>query len=509
MDIVKVLRSEREARRKTSTLASASASAPDEVASADDACNEIRMVNKNAPLERLLFAVERCSNGLRKIGGIDSVWVVEDFICGEEERRFWEHCRMEEWKDIRHRNVLHWEKRLPKYLDVLAESLVECGVFPKSLKPDHALLNEYTPPQGIMAHTDGPVYEPKVACLSLGSSAVLKFTERLTTNELGQGQKPKTLCRVLLRPRSLVIFSGNAYNKALHEIEEGFEDVLDSNLANAGATWEKLERSVRISITMRTLRKIPKDYGTMEFVEKSLRAGFFKDSLGVKHIISKKLLEKSLCEAKVLDASQLSGHDFSPCKIPFEKFEMWKMDTIEAVRKLQDYDPVALIFASDTNPGGSASKTNLGTQEEAFCRRSTLFEVQKASKYPIPTEGLLFVPDVQILYDTSGILRCCCICAALRSALAGSTVTGKEFGFLQGKIRGVLNCALIFNKRTIILGAWGTGAFGNPPDIVAQAFKSVLQSKRFRNKFERIVFAIPEPNPNASAFKIFSQVLLT
>jgi uncharacterized protein (TIGR02452 family) len=48
--------------------------------------------------------------------------------------------------------------------------------------------------------------------------------------------------------------------------------------------------------------------------------------------------------------------------------------------------------------------------------------------------------------------------------------------------------------KTIILGAWGCGAFGNDPYFVSDIIKEVLQNNPF---FDKVVFAIydrPESN---------------
>merc|ERR1712070_373511 len=43
------------------------------------------------------------------------------------------------------------------------------------------------------------------------------------------------------------------------------------------------------------------------------------------------------------------------------------------------------------------------------------------------------------------------------------------------------------------LGAWGCGAFGNPPDLVARLFREQLSSPEFRGAFSEVVFAIVDP----------------
>ena len=52
---------------------------------------------------------------------------------------------------------------LPAPLSELAQELVAKSIFPPSTLPNHVLLNEYQPGQGIMPHTDGPMYEERTA----------------------------------------------------------------------------------------------------------------------------------------------------------------------------------------------------------------------------------------------------------------------------------------------------------------------------------------------------------
>lgn len=45
---------------------------------------------------------------------------------------------------------------------------------------DHVLINKYEPGEGILAHKDGPLYQPFVCILSLGSSAILNFSRKIS-----------------------------------------------------------------------------------------------------------------------------------------------------------------------------------------------------------------------------------------------------------------------------------------------------------------------------------------
>lgn len=135
------------------------------------------------------------------------------------------------------------------------------------------------------AHEDGPAYFPTVAILSLGASTVIRFTRKRPDAEMhaapsssagepsdeppqqaagsaaplepgwlgdaaagfaagscGDASSPAEPAPpfplpeslgVFLQPRSLLLFSGDAYTAYLHRIEEADADVLDESVANA------------------------------------------------------------------------------------------------------------------------------------------------------------------------------------------------------------------------------------------------------------------------------------
>lgn len=128
---------------------------------------------------------------------------------------------------------------------------------------NHVLVNEYEAPDaGIMvrlfvlqkpyhtphyhhmqAHQDGPLYEPCVAILSLGSSAVMRFYHRD-----GPGGIPATepCCSVVLPRRSLLVFADAAYSACLHGIDTCAADVLDATVINPWAASSGVRDSAAI-----------------------------------------------------------------------------------------------------------------------------------------------------------------------------------------------------------------------------------------------------------------------
>jgi alkylated DNA repair protein alkB homolog 6 len=129
--------------------------------------------------------------------------------------------------------------------------------------PNHVLINEYLPGQGIMPHKDGAAYHPVVCTVSLGSSLCLEVYG--TKDDGTIENEPKS--KILQEPRSLLITTSQIYTDHLHGIAEIDEEV------NLGPTtvsnWEllrstdeikdgRLQRLPRTSLTYRDVIKVSK-----------------------------------------------------------------------------------------------------------------------------------------------------------------------------------------------------------------------------------------------------------
>lgn len=66
--------------------------------------------------------------------------------------------------------------------------------------PNHVLVNEYKPGEGIMAHEDGAAYWPVVATVSLGASIVLDIYEK-GEEPIGGLKDDRKRYRILQEPR--------------------------------------------------------------------------------------------------------------------------------------------------------------------------------------------------------------------------------------------------------------------------------------------------------------------
>jgi len=149
------------------------------------------------------------------------------------------------------RRVALFINDLPPPIQQLADILVERGFFLPSQTPNHVLVNEYQPGQGILPHTDGPAYLAQTATLSIGQSSVLlKFVPRLRTDDIGRIRVTTTEEVLLEGDGSLVVFSDDAYSKYTHGIDDLTEEAASTKCVNA-ETGTMVQRGFRISLTFR------------------------------------------------------------------------------------------------------------------------------------------------------------------------------------------------------------------------------------------------------------------
>ena len=75
------------------------------------------------------------------------------------------------------------------------------------------------------------------------------------------------------------------------------------------------------------------------------------------------------------------------------------------------------------------------------------------------------------------------------------------------RIERIVASAIVNNVECIVLGAWGCGAFGQNPMLIARAFATVLNN--YGGYFKKIIFAVrPTSDGEESAmYKIFKDTL--
>ena len=195
--------------------------------------------------------------------------------------------------------------------------------------------------------------------------------------------------------------------------------------------------------------------------------------------------------------------------------------------QLKGYNPVILNLA-DAYVACGWYERGSNAQEESLCRQTTLsqslyqfYDSKKAELGGVPfrrkgypmdmRHGAIYSPCVTVFrkgsrdgfalmdepYETAFIS-----CAALdfnekhgknleyRSFDGGFTPKGKEI--MLSKIRTIYSAALTAGHDSLVLGAFGCGAFRLRPDLVAKMFRDVLFEPEFKGRFRAVVFAILE-----------------
>lgn len=193
-----------------------------------------------------------------------------------------------------------------------------------------------------------------------------------------------------------------------------------------------------------------------------------------------------------------------------------------------------LNFASSTNPGGGVTKGS-SAQEECICRCTNLYPcLEKAIKdfymphrginNPLYNDDIIYTPDVWVVRDDNNefiLLRknerfqvdvITCAAPNLRSKPSNymnpnagnkpASITNDELlELLKKRISRIFEVAIDNKVDTLILGAFGCGAFCNPPYIVAKAFKSCID--KYKEYFENIEFAVYCPPGKEENYKTF------
>jgi uncharacterized protein (TIGR02452 family) len=221
--------------------------------------------------------------------------------------------------------------------------------------------------------------------------------------------------------------------------------------------------------------------------------------------------------------------DFAQLEVPPAsggplRTEVTPEKTGNAARRLIEREGVervlALNFASARSPGGGF----LGgakAQEEDLARCSALYaclltqrdyyDVNRAEPSLLYTDHIIYSPGVPFFRSEGLELFEEPFHVSLITAPAPNAGQTLQRDLTQGpRIREVLHSRALKvlriaaqrGYRTLVLGAWGCGAFRNDPKDAADAFSAALEA--LPGAFERVVFAVYERNgdgPNLRTFR--------
>lgn len=246
--------------------------------------------------------------------------------------------------------------------------------------------------------------------------------------------------------------------------------------------------------------------------------GFYVNDKGEKVEIEDIIDGVSIDEAKFYDTDIKGEILFDKLNTYDTEISVVNEDCLYVAKKLYDdgFIPAVVNFASFRVPGGGVRKGSRA-QEENICRRTNLFKsifrfidtlasqygLKLAKKqYPLPVEhGAIYSPSISVFRESDDKNYAfldkpfsidVITIAALKDPPLDSNRHLNDWAknITKGKIRTMLNLALYWQNDSIVLGAFGCGAFANPPEDVAKLFKEVLEEPEYRDKFKKIVFAV-------------------
>ena len=186
-----------------------------------------------------------------------------------------------------------------------------------------------------------------------------------------------------------------------------------------------------------------------------------------------------------------------------------------------------LNFANPVEPGGGVKRGAMA-QEECLCRSSNLYPsltseqvlgeyyaVHQKGGAALASDRAIYTPGVTVFKTDDPIPKLMGREAwfpvdVITSAAPyyPSLPPMPEAALLklyQKRLRVIFEAAIDAGADVLILGAFGCGAFRNPPELMARAFLACIRERRYTDYIPAIVFAVPgspeKPSPNQHAFE--------
>ena len=199
-----------------------------------------------------------------------------------------------------------------------------------------------------------------------------------------------------------------------------------------------------------------------------------------------------------------------------------------------------LNFASATNPGGGVVHGS-SAQEEAICRCSTLYPClntkemwnkfyvpHREADNPLYNDDCIFTPVVKVFKaDTNfpehlpenewwnvDIITCAApnlrkVPSNRMNPSAGSRKADVSYEELKtlhrNRIQRIFELAIANKAEALILGAFGCGAFCNPPELVAEVFAEFTE--KYRGCFDVIEYAVYHTERETANYVAFKETM--
>lgn len=248
------------------------------------------------------------------------------------------------------------------------------------------------------------------------------------------------------------------------------------------------------------------------------RTGYYTDNSSHAHDIEADI-EKAVAQTRLYPPDWTPE---SPGEPKFKtRIEVTNETTFSAARRLFDEgkNAVSLNFASATNVGGGWLN-GARAQEEYLCRNSVLaqcigarrefYNYHQQHRAPRYSDTMLYSPGVAVIRDEFDNLcapwPCSIITAAAPNLNHGMAIPLGDLRELwRARIARVFDIALANGHESLVLGAWGCGAFKNDPTMVAAVFSEVAE--KYDEQFELLWFAVLDVGLRQGNFEPFEKQL--
>lgn len=254
----------------------------------------------------------------------------------------------------------------------------------------------------------------------------------------------------------------------------------------------------------------------------------FKDTVKVSNGILLRETEKAILSNNVYKENFITDkknvkHVY---KNLFDYLSVESNTSFNAAKEYLKYGKTAVLnFANPHYPGGGV-QNGARAQEECLCRSSNLYlcisNQNVFDDYYLYnrnignkffSDRLIYTKDVTVFKDDSTVPKMMpkdewfnvdvITCAAPYIANRRYTNKAALKQLFKGRIKNIFESAIDNDVDVIILGAFGCGAFKNPPELVAKAFHEVIDENDYSSYFKKIVFAIKCNYAKSNNYDIF------
>ena len=177
-------------------------------------------------------------------------------------------------------------------------------------------------------------------------------------------------------------------------------------------------------------------------------------------------------------------------------------------------NPCVLNMASFITPGGGVTRGS-SAQEENIFRRTNIYKSlfqfhyvgdeygvkQREERYPLEHNfGGIYTPCVTVfkgsddvdykLLDNPYLVNVVSVPAVKNPRVENGKIVPWAVDIIKNKIRQIFDIALEHKHDSLVLSAFGCGAYGTPPEQMAKFFYDTINSTKYKGAFKVIRFAI-------------------